>query len=277
MPTKVAGVPPDYFSATGQRWGNPLYAWERHVLDGFDWWVRRMRSALGCFDVIRLDHFIGFSRYWEIDASSRTAAVGQWRPGPGTHLFEALSRALFPRGGSKLPFIAEDLGVVGADVLALRDQWELPGTKVLQFAFGSDPSANSFLPHNYRRRAVVYTGTHDNDTTLGWCEGRGEGESRSEAEVDEERRAALRYLGVDDATEIHWKFMRAASASVASLTIFPLQDILGLGSQARMNRPGTTDGNWSWRADGAALTGELAHRLLELTRTYGRAPREPSS
>jgi 4-alpha-glucanotransferase len=280
LPSKVAGVPPDYFSATGQRWGNPLYAWKRHQEDGFDWWTRRMRATLDRFDVVRLDHFIGFRRYWEIDASSPTAALGRWRPGPGTRLFKALSRTTAGgavRGKSKLPFIAEDLGVVGADVLALRDRWKLPGTKVLQFAFGSDPSAGSFLPHNYPRRAVVYTGTHDNDTTVGWYEGQATGEPRSRSAVERERRAALRYLGAPDATDIHWAFMRAASASVASLAIFPLQDVLGLDSRARMNRPGTTDGNWTWRADASALTGTLADRLADLTRTYGRSPLESSS
>ena len=181
------------------------------------------------------------------------------------------------RGKSKLPFIAEDLGVVGADVLALRDRWKLPGTKVLQFAFGSDPSAASFLPHNYPRRAVVYTGTHDNDTTVGWYEGKSTGEPRSRSAVEHERRAALLYVGAADATDIHWAFMRAASASVASLAIFPLQDVLGLDSSARMNRPGTTNGNWTWRADASALTGTLADRLADLTRTYGRSPLEPSS
>jgi 4-alpha-glucanotransferase len=276
MPTAVAGVPPDYFSATGQRWGNPLYRWKRHERDGFAWWVRRLKSALDRFDAVRLDHFIGFRRYWEIEAGCPTAVNGAWRPGPGSGLFKALQRGLL--GGTtprkRLPFIAEDLGVAGADVLALRDEWKLPGTRVLQFAFGDDPAADSFLPHNYRRRAVVYTGTHDNDTTVGWFHGSPAASTRSRAAIAREQRAALRYLGASDDEDIHWRFVRAASASVADLAIFPLQDVLGLDSRARMNRPGTTDGNWAWRADESSLSKAVADRLGELTTAYGRAPRD---
>ena len=203
-----------------------------------------------------------------------TAATGTWRRAPGNRLFKAVQRGL--QGGAdtrpRLPFIAEDLGVTGADVTALRDEWKLPGTKVLQFAFGDDPSAASFLPHNYHRRAVVYTGTHDNDTTVGWYHASPAAGPRSAASIEREQEAALRYLGARDARDIHWEFMRAAASSVASLAIFPLQDVLGLDSGARMNRPGTTSGNWTWRVDESALTQAAAARLAELTRTYGRAP-----
>jgi 4-alpha-glucanotransferase len=274
MPSKVAGVPPDYFSKTGQRWGNPLYAWKRHEEEGFAWWTQRLRSALGRFDALRMDHFIGFCRYWEVLASSPTAANGRWRRGPGSRLFRAVRRGV--GGGSRLPLIAEDLGVTGPDVIALRDRWSLPGTKVLQFAFGDDPSAQSFLPHNFRRRAVVYTGTHDNDTTVGWYQAATSDGSRAAEALERERRAALRYVGGLDGEGIHWRFLRAAAASVANVAIFPLQDVLGLGSSARMNLPGTTDGNWAWRADASALTASLSGRLAALTRTYGRAAVAPA-
>jgi 4-alpha-glucanotransferase len=277
-PTLVAGVPPDYFSVTGQRWGNPIYAWKRHRRTEYAWWIGRMRSALARFDAVRLDHFIGYQRYWEIPASCVTAMDGVWRPGPGRRFFKTLQKELGDahRAGG-LPFIAEDLGAVTPDVLALRDHFGLPGTKVLQFAFGNDPSAPSFMPHNYHRRAVVYTGTHDNDTTVGWFnEAPAAGASRTEAQVQAEREAARQYLGASDDEAIHWDFVRAALASVAKTSIFPMQDLLGLGSEARMNIPGTTDGNWAWRATASDLTGDLADRLATLTRTFGRAPDEVS-
>jgi 4-alpha-glucanotransferase len=261
-PSFVAGVPPDYFSATGQRWGNPLYRWKRLARSGYAWWIERMRATLARFDAVRLDHFIGFQRYWRIPASEPTAVKGKWMKGPGAPLFDALRAAFGP-----LPLIAEDLGEVTPRVHALRDRYGLPGIKILQFAFGKDPAAPSFLPHDYTRRAVVYTGTHDNDTTVGWFNG---GDSRSPAQVDREQATALRYLGTSG-REIHWEMMRAAFASVAGLAIVPVQDLLGLGSEARMNRPGIGEGNWTWRLSEGALTPALAARLAELTRTYGRA------
>jgi 4-alpha-glucanotransferase len=265
-PTVVAGVPPDYFSATGQRWGNPLYRWKRMEKRGFDWWIDRIGSTLRRFDAIRLDHFIGFVRHWEIPADEPTAVRGRYVPGPGEALFQALRR----RFGA-LPLVAEDLGVVTCEVKALRDRFELPGLRILQFAFGSDPCAPDFLPHNYPRRTVVYTGTHDNDTTVGWFTERGGGEStRTEADTERERRAALRYLGTSGEA-IHWEMIRAAHASVANLAIVPLQDALGLGSEARMNRPGKASGNWEWRATDGELSDALAARLAEFTETYGRA------
>ncbi len=265
-PTVVAGVPPDYFSATGQRWGNPLYRWRRMRAGGYAWWIDRLRTALRRFDALRLDHFIGFRRYWRIAADEPTATRGRWMRGPGEHFFDSLRSAL-----GELPFVAEDLGEVTPAVYALRDRYRFPGIKILQFAFGDDPAADSFLPHNYPRRAVVYTGTHDNDTTVGWfCDPGGEGSARTPSQTAAERRAALRYLGTHG-DEIHWEMIRLALSSVASLAMFPLQDVLGLGSEARMNLPGTATGNWTWRFEGGALTAELARRLGDMTHVYGRA------
>ena len=264
-PTFIAGVPPDYFSATGQRWGNPLYRWRRMKKTGYLWWIDRLRVTLRRFDAVRLDHFIGFHRYWRIPASEPTAVRGRWIKGPGADFFDALRGAL-----GDLPLIAEDLGEVTPAVYALRDRYRLPGIKILQFAFGDDPSAPSFQPHNYPRRAVVYTGTHDNDTTAGWFHAAGgAGSTRTAAQAQAERETALRYLGTDG-KEIHWDMIRAALASVARLALFPLQDLLGLGSDARMNLPGNPVGNWTWRVEEGALTAALADRLARLTRTYGR-------
>jgi 4-alpha-glucanotransferase len=264
-PSVVAGVPPDYFSATGQRWGNPLYRWKRMREGGFTWWVERFRSTLTRFDAIRLDHFIGFYRYSESPASDPTAIVGRWVKGPREALFDAAETALGP-----LPIVAEDLGLVTAGVRRLRRRYRFPGLKILQFAFGTDPQAPSFLPHAHDRNAVVYSGTHDNDTIVGWAEDPG-GPSRSPAEVESERARALEYLA-SDGEEIHWDFVRAGLASVAKLAIFPVQDVLGLGSEARMNLPGTSQGNWEFRLAGGELSPEVANRLLESTRVYGRLP-----
>jgi 4-alpha-glucanotransferase len=265
-PALVAGVPPDYFSATGQRWGNPLYRWDRMRADGFAWWIARFRATLGAFDALRLDHFIGFARYWEIAAHEATAVNGHWREGPGVPFFAAVREAL-----GDLPLIAEDLGAMTPEVHALRDRFELPGIKVLQFAFGTDPSAPDFIPHNYPRRAVVYTGTHDNDTTWGWFHDPGSG-SRSPAQTERERQAALHYMGAgpDGANDIHWRMIRLMLMSVANVAIIPVQDLLGLGSEARMNRPGVEQGNWSFRVAPGALTPALGARLRDLTLTYGR-------
>src|SRR3954468_19688751 len=218
QPTVIAGVPPDYFSATGQRWGNPLYRWDEATVR---WWLRRFASMLSRFDAVRLDHFIGFVRYWEIAASEPTAERGTWMPGPGAKLFEKLGAA---------PLIAEDLGAVTPEVTALRDKFGFPGIKLLQFAFGTDPQAPTFLPHNYERNSVAFTGTHDNDTTRGWFEKLGA----------IERSTALGYLGTQG-REIHWEMIRTVWASVANLAIAPMQDLLGLGPEARMNLPGTAE------------------------------------
>lgn len=269
-PTVVAGVPPDYFSRTGQRWGNPLYRWEAIEREGFAFWVDRIRRALGQFDYLRLDHFIGFVRYWEIPAASMTAVHGRWRAGPGKALFSEVKRAL---GLRSLPFIAEDLGAVSEEVFELRDDLGLPGLKLLQFAFGDDPQADTFLPHNYERRSVVYTGTHDNDTLLGWWEDRGgSGSTRTPEQIEKERSAALRYVG-GDPSHFVWNMIRLAMLSVANFSIFPMQDILELGTSSRMNLPGTLKGNWEWRT--RSLPIERAKRLAMLSETYGRIGRAP--
>lgn len=265
MPTVVAGVPPDYFSRTGQRWGNPLYRWDVLQRSGFSFWLERIGHALRRFDLLRLDHFIGFVRYWEIPAASETAVEGRWRPVPGHELFAAIKRAL---DLDRLPFIAEDLGAVSSEVFALRDAFELPGIKVLQFAFGDDPQADSFKPHNYERLSVVYTGTHDNDTLRGWFRDTGtETSTRTPEQIEKERDFALRYLGTTPGRFVR-DAIRAALVSVANFSIFPLQDVLELGSAARMNRPGTLGGNWEWRT--RDLPPDRAEWLAELTAIYGR-------
>jgi 4-alpha-glucanotransferase len=251
--TVVAGVPPDYFSETGQRWGNPLYRWDVLERTGYRWWLQRFARLFSLFDAVRLDHFIGFTRYWEIPADEPTAQQGHWVPGPGAKLFKALGPA---------ELIAEDLGAVTPEVTALRDQFHFPGIKLLQFAFGTDPQASSFLPYNYDRNSVAYTGTHDNDTTQGWFHDR--------KLTAKERKAALAYLGTDG-REIHWEMMRAVWSSVANLAMAPVQDLLGLGTEARMNLPGTARGNWEWRLREGQLDLAVETRLRDLTRTYGRS------
>jgi 4-alpha-glucanotransferase len=250
QPTVIAGVPPDYFSATGQRWGNPLYRWDVIAATGYRFWLRRFTLLLERFDAVRLDHFIGFVRYWEIPANEPTAQNGAWRPGPGAEIFKKLGCA---------PLIAEDLGAVTPEVTALRDRFGFPGIKLLQFAFGTDPQAPTFLPHNYHRNSVAYPGTHDNDTTRGWFEKLGEAE----------RRNALDYLG-STGRAIHWDLLRAVWASVANLAIAPMQDLLGLGTEARMNHPGTSQGNWEWRL-AERPDGEVQEKLRRLTEIYGRS------
>jgi 4-alpha-glucanotransferase len=265
QPTVVAGVPPDYFSESGQLWGNPLYRWDRMQGDGYAWWVARLRYALSQFDLVRLDHFRGFEAYWEIPAGAPTAAPGRWVSGPGAAFFRTIREKL-----GELFLVAEDLGVITPAVDALRDEFGFPGMRILQFAFGDDPKAHDYRPHNYPRDCVVYTGTHDNDTTVGWFQSRaGEGTTRTAEQIADERRFALAYLGTDG-SEIHWDLIRAALASVAATAIAPLQDVLGLGTSARMNLPGTSRGNWRWRCVPEALTPECAGRLRELTAIYDR-------
>jgi 4-alpha-glucanotransferase len=265
-PTVVAGVPPDYFSATGQLWGNPLYRWDVMAASGYNWWIQRFRAAFDMVDMVRIDHFRGFESYWEVPVQETTAIHGRWVPGPGAELFEAVQQAL-----GKLPIVAENLGLITPEVEALRKQLGFPGMAVLQFAFGSGASDSEFLPHNYCRNLLVYTGTHDNDTTVGWWNSTGEGDStRLPEEVQRERRFALKYLGVDG-REIHWDFIRAVLASVAKLAMIPLQDVLGLESHARMNLPARPAGNWQWRFVSGMLTESIQERLKELTMLYGRA------
>lgn len=267
QPTHVAGVPPDYFSATGQRWGNPLYAWKRQRRNGYAWWVERMRVMMSRFDSLRLDHFIGFQRYWEIPVSAPTAVEGRWMKGPGRPLFDALKAALGP-----LSIIAEDLGSIDDRVKRLRDGLELPGMCVLQFAFAD--GSEGFLPHNYPRRCVAYTGTHDNDTALGWYFDQGIESMRSPEHTEHERGAARLYLTgrttPEADHEIEWAMMRALHASAANLVIVPMQDLLALPTSARMNVPGREHGNWTWRLDASHVTVPLAERLGAMTKLFGR-------
>jgi 4-alpha-glucanotransferase len=257
-PTVVAGVPPDYFSATGQLWGNPLYRWDVLAQRGYDWWIERFRAALALVDISRIDHFRGFAAYWEVPAGEPTAVNGRWVRGPGIALFEAVRAAL-----GDLPIIAEDLGVITPDVVEIRDRCGFPGMKVVQFAFGGDPD-DPYLPHNYQPHCVVYTGTHDNDTSLGWWN----------SAPPHERHMAQLYLG-RDGSDISWDFIRAAFASVAETAIVPLQDVLKLGSEARMNTPGRAGGNWGWRYQHNQLGDQVAARLRTLTRLYSRLKPEP--
>src|SRR5258706_1148372 len=254
-PRVVSGVPPDYFSATGQLWGNPIYDWDVMRDYGFDWWIARMRFALKLVDIVRIDHFIGFARMWEVPAGDKTAENGEWVSVPGGELFSALENAL---GG--LPFIAEDLGAITPAVEELRDSFGIPGMRILEYAFDGDPR-NGYLPHNYVRNCVAYTGTHDNETIMGWY--------RSAAK--NQRSFCRKYLP-SNGREIHWDMIRSIWASVADTTIAPMEDILGLGNEARMNTPGTGSGNWQWRLTDGELDDEILSRLNELTAIYGRTP-----
>jgi len=251
--TVVAGVPPDYFSETGQRWGNPLFRWAAHELENYAWWIERIRKTIEMFDIVRIDHFRGFAGYWEIQASEPNAIKGRWMPGPGEKLFNAIRNKL-----GRLPIIAEDLGVITPDVVALLKKFELPGMRVLQFAFGGNTD-NPYLPHNFINNMVVYVGTHDNDTTIGWFN------SASE----HERTFAGKYLRTDG-KEINWDLIHAASQSVADIAIYTMQDVLGLGSEHRMNLPGSSGGNWEWRFGWDQLEAQQAEKLYEITALHGR-------
>lgn len=267
--TRVAGVPPDYFSATGQLWGNPIYRWERMAADGYSWWVERFRAAFRMFDMLRVDHFRGFEAYWEVPGGENTAQNGKWMKGPGAKLFAAVEAKL-----GQLPILAENLGVITPAVEAIRDRFGFPGMAILQFAFGNDLQGPSFRPHNYPRNVVAYSGTHDNDTVVGWWTSKpGQGSIRSEEDIREEREFARRYLNLDS-EEINWVFIRTLMASVADTVIFPIQDILGAGSEARMNVPGTATGNWRWRFRGETLNEEMAERLRSMATLYDRVKSE---
>ena len=264
-PKVVAGVPPDHFSKTGQLWGNPLYDWDRMRDDKFNWWVERMRAALRSVDIVRIDHFRGFDACWEVPAEDETAENGEWVRVPGRELFDALKNRL-----GEMPVIAEDLGTITPEVTALREELGFPGMRVLQFAFGGDPH-DTHLPHNYDHNTVVYTGTHDNDTVVGWFNAEpGRGSTQEAAQIERERELCLKYLNTDG-EEINWDFIRAALASVADVSIIQLQDALGLDSRARMNVPASEQGNWGWRFKSGALTEEIRDRLKGMTKLYGRA------
>ncbi len=255
-PSLMAGVPPDFFSNTGQLWGNPVYKWDKLQQDNFAWWVERFESLLEYVDIIRIDHFRGFQAYWVVARGETTAINGRWVEAPGTEFFQVLNDKL-----GKLPIMAEDLGEITPEVYELRDRFDFPGMKILHFAFGGGPD-NPYLPFIYPRNCVVYTGTHDNNTTVGWFNELSEGEKES----------VLRYLGALSSEGINWDLIRLAVGSVANQAIIPLQDILGLGGEAQMNFPGKATGNWGWRYQPGALTEELRDRLKALTYTYGRAP-----
>ena len=263
----VAGVPPDYFSETGQRWGNPIYRWDLMRENDYSWWTKRFESALGLLDLVRLDHFRGFEAYWAVPSTEPTAINGEWVQGPGAHFFEVIERKL-----GNLPVIAENLGFITEEVTALMNQFGYPGMAILQFAFDSD-SAAGFLPHNYQENIIAYTGTHDNDTILGWW--KNNNSTQDERLVARARKYAADYLGIDpqDEHSIIWSFNQALMASVARLAIFPLQDLIGSGSETRMNTPGTLQPqNWAWRFTWDQIPESMPARLKHITNVYGRGP-----
>jgi 4-alpha-glucanotransferase len=255
-PMVVAGVPPDYFSETGQRWGNPLYRWYEMSQKEYAWWAARLKMSFTQADIVRIDHFRGFDAYWEIPANEATAVIGKWIKGPGQAFFDTMESSL-----GELPLIAEDLGLITPEVIALRDRFEFPGMKILQFAFGGERNSQ-FLPHTFDKNCVVYTGTHDNDTVIGWFE------DASEAE----RAHVLSYMNVRNADNIAWDMIRLAFSSVANSAVAMLQDMMNLGTEARMNFPGKPSGNWQWRYPADMLTDDIARKIGELTVLYGRAP-----
>jgi 4-alpha-glucanotransferase len=267
-PLKVSGVPPDYFSATGQLWGNPIYCWDVMKASGYRWWLARLQAALQVFDMVRLDHFRGFEAYWEIPAGEPTAVNGKWVKGPGSELFQALTDRLGP-----LPVVAENLGVITPEVEAMRQQFGYPGMAILQFAFSTDPQAPTFRPHNYERQLVAYTGGHDNDTMVGWWRSGVAQSTRSQADVKKEYADAQDYFGVTAAEldrEVNWIFIREVMKSVADTVLVPMQDILGLGSEARMNTPGTLGCNWTWRLPLDGLREPDQKRLKQFVQIYER-------
>lgn len=259
-PSVVSGVPPDYFTETGQLWGNPLYRWDIHTANGYKWWLDRIRAMLKQVDIVRLDHFRGFAGYWEVPAGEETAVNGRWMPGPGEEFFQAVWDCL-----GDLPIIAEDLGEITPDVIELRERFSLPGMKIVQFAFTGDPQ-DPFLPHNHVKNCVVYTGTHDNDTSRGWFM----------RVTEKERDFCRRYL-CRDGHDISWDLIRTAWSSVAMFALAPMQDFLDLGNEARMNYPGNSSGNWSWRMGMNALNSQLRARIKEINYLYDRGGFEKAS
>ena len=263
-PRVVAGVPPDYFSKTGQLWGNPIYNWDLMRSQGFQWWVDRIRHTLKTVDIVRIDHFRGFAASWEVPGGDKTAERGQWVNVPGKDLFNTLKWVF-----GELPILAEDLGVITPDVEELRDSFGFPGMRILQFAWGGD-SKNIDLPHNYIPNSCVYTGTHDNDTTVGWFNSKaGKGSGRDAKQIKKEKDFCKQYLQTNG-KEIHWDFIRAVLASVANTAVIPMQDLLGLGNEARMNLPASNSGNWQWRCEAKDFDKKIAHRLADLSELFGR-------
>lgn len=270
-PYVVAGVPPDYFSATGQRWGNPIYRWEVMAKADYQWWFERFRMNFALVDIVRLDHFRGFEAYWEIPADAETAVNGRWVKAPGAELFESVRNRL---AGLDIDFrvIAEDLGVITPEVDKLRDDLGFPGMRILQMAFGGDPKASEYRPHNHIKNCVAYSATHDHNTTVGWFTAKpGTQTTQTPEEVAAERKYAVEYTE-SSGEEIHWDFIKMGMASVAETAVFPLQDVLGQGTESRMNLPGTTQNNWEWRFEGPDCTPDVRDRLASLTRIYEREP-----
>jgi 4-alpha-glucanotransferase len=249
----VAGVPPDYFSETGQLWGNPLYSWEVHKADGYTWWMNRLSAVFNLVDIVRLDHFRGFAGYWEVPFGEKTAVKGQWVEGPGKHFFSAVEQRF-----GDLPIIAEDLGVITPDVVSMREKFNLPGMRIIQFAFTGDPT-EPFLPHNHTQHSVVYTGTHDNDTVRGWYE-----------RVPEREKSFYRRYLHRDGHQVAWDMIRAAWESVAVYALAPMQDFLNLDNRARMNYPGNPSGNWTWRMADSAMDESLQASIREINFLYDR-------
>lgn len=256
LPLKVAGVPPDYFSATGQLWGNPIYRWDYMKANGFKWWIRRIKANLHLADILRLDHFRGLCAFWQVPYGEKTAINGEWKQAPGNELFEALQKTF-----GNIPILAEDLGVITEDVVELREKYNLPGMKILQFAFDSEESSSkTFFPHVYNKDCAVYTGTHDNNTVHGWYN----------AAKNVDKIMADKYLGIRDKNTLHYDFIRSAWASTANIAVAPMQDLLGKGSEARMNLPGSASGNWQWRFKWDDVMPEHEQFLAEITALYGR-------
>ena len=267
MPTELSGVPPDYFSETGQLWGNPIYRWAEMERSRFEWWIERLRGTFRLFDLVRLDHFRGFEAYWAVPAGEKTAVNGKWIKAPGAQLFRRAKKVF-----RELQVVAENLGDITPEVEQLRRDFGFPGMAVLQFGFGTDPQASTFQPHNFEREVFAYTGTHDNDTVIGWWSSNGGDSTRTAEDVAKEKAVAQRYLG-PCAEEINWKLIRVLLASVARVAIVPMQDILGLGSESRMNMPGKGEGNWAWRMKPGAFTPQLQRRLRDMAEIYERVPR----
>ncbi len=265
-PTFVSGVPPDYFSETGQLWGNPIYNWEEMTRSGFEWWINRFRGTFRLYDVLRVDHFRGFEAFWQVPATEKTAVNGEWVKAPGEKLFKTVTAEL-----GQLEIVAENLGVITPEVEALREKFGFPGMAILQFAFGIEGQAASYRPHNLIREIVAYTGTHDNDTTMGWWESAGGDSTRTQDDIRREKEFTLKYLGDGD-EQMNWKMIRALQGSVAQIAVTPMQDVLGLGNEARMNKPGVATGNWGWRMLPGAFTPEIQQKLHEFAEVFERIP-----
>jgi 4-alpha-glucanotransferase len=266
-PKVVSGVPPDYFSETGQLWGNPIYDWKEIERTGFRWWIERFRGTFRLFDLLRVDHFRGFEAFWEVPAKEDTAINGRWVKAPGEKLFQAVIAELGP-----LEIVAEDLGDISAEVIQLRKQFHFPGMAILQFAFGIEGNAANYRPHNLEREMIAYTGTHDNDTVMGWWNSKGGDSTRTEEEIQQEREFALSYLGPSEEA-MNWRLIRAYYVSVAQVAIIPMQDVLGLGAEARMNRPGIAEGNWGWRMAPESFHNEYREKLHQFASLYDRIPK----